>query len=41
MDEFELIRCYFAPLSPARPDVVLGIGDDAALLAPAPATSWR
>lgn len=35
MDEFELIRCYFAPLSPARPDVVLGIGDDAALLAPA------
>lgn len=35
MDEFELIRCYFAPLSPARSDVVLGIGDDAALLAPA------
>lgn len=35
MDEFELIRCYFAPLSPAQPDVVLGIGDDAALLAPA------
>jgi len=34
MDEFELIRRYFAELTPPRPDVALGIGDDAALLAP-------
>ncbi|MDB5968602.1 MAG: thiL [Hydrocarboniphaga sp.] len=34
MDEFELIRRYFAPLSGAHEDVVLGIGDDCALLAP-------
>src|SRR5689334_3653251 len=32
MDEFELIRRYFAELTPPRPDVALGIGDDAALL---------
>ena len=34
MDEFELIRRYFAEPTPLRPDVALGIGDDAALLAP-------
>lgn len=34
MNEFELIRHYFAPLSLTGGDVVLGIGDDAALLAP-------
>lgn len=32
MNEFELIREYFASQPVARPDVVLGIGDDAALL---------
>jgi thiamine-monophosphate kinase len=32
MDEFELIRRYFAELTPPRDDVALGIGDDAALL---------
>ena len=32
MDEFELIRRYFAELTPPRADVALGIGDDAALL---------
>lgn len=36
MDEFALIRRYFAPLSPAAEGVVLGIGDDAAILAPPP-----
>jgi thiamine-monophosphate kinase len=34
MDEFELIRRYFATLTPPRDDVALGIGDDAALLTP-------
>lgn len=34
MDEFELIRRYFAELTPPREDVALGIGDDAALLKP-------
>jgi thiamine-monophosphate kinase len=34
VDEFELIRRYFAELTPPRDDVALGIGDDAALLAP-------
>lgn len=33
MNEFELIREYFARQPVTRPDVVLGIGDDAALLA--------
>jgi len=33
MDEFDLIARYFAPLDIPRPDVVLGIGDDAAVLA--------
>jgi len=32
MNEFELIREYFARQPVTRPDVVLGIGDDAALL---------
>ena len=37
MDEFALIRRHFAGLSPAgAPGVRLGIGDDAALLAPPP-----
>ena len=34
MTEFELIEQVFAPLGRARPDVALGIGDDAALLRP-------
>ncbi|MBL6750207.1 MAG: thiamine-phosphate kinase [Nevskia sp.] len=34
MDEFELIRRYFAGLTPASADVALGIGDDCALLRP-------
>lgn len=34
MDEFELIRRYFATLTLPRDDVALGIGDDAALLKP-------
>ena len=34
MDEFELIRRYFAKLTEPRDDVALGIGDDAALLRP-------
>src|ERR1700733_1296130 len=32
MDEFELIRRYFSRLGPARADVLLGVGDDAAIL---------
>jgi thiamine-monophosphate kinase len=32
MDEFELIGRYFSRLGAARSDVVLGVGDDAALL---------
>jgi len=32
LSEFELIRRYFAALTPSRDDVLLGIGDDAALL---------
>lgn len=34
MDEFELIRRYFATLTAPRADVALGIGDDGALLKP-------
>lgn len=34
MDEFELIRRYFATLTAPREDVALGIGDDGALLKP-------
>ncbi|AXQ29055.1 thiamine-phosphate kinase [Solimonas sp. K1W22B-7] len=36
MDEFALIRRYFARLTPHRADVALGIGDDCALLQPTP-----
>lgn len=36
MDEFALIRRYFGALTAARSDVVLGIGDDCALLRPTP-----
>jgi thiamine-monophosphate kinase len=36
MDEFALIRRWFAPLAPHGDGVVLGIGDDCALLAPPP-----
>lgn len=32
MSEFDLIGRYFAALGPERPDVVLGVGDDCALL---------
>ncbi|MDH3715905.1 MAG: thiamine-phosphate kinase, partial [Gammaproteobacteria bacterium] len=35
LDEFTLIRRYFSPPT-ARGDVTLGVGDDAALLTPAP-----
>lgn len=34
MDEFALIQRYFARLTPPSPNVLLGIGDDCALLAP-------
>ena len=34
MNEFELIRTFFARQDVARPDVAVGIGDDAALLQP-------
>ncbi len=36
MDEFGLIRRFFAELAPDGPGVVLGVGDDAALLRPPP-----
>lgn len=36
MDEFDIIHRYFEPLSRAASGVALGIGDDAALLAPTP-----
>ncbi|QHS09891.1 thiamine-phosphate kinase [Sinimarinibacterium sp. NLF-5-8] len=36
MDEFALIRRYFAALTPNASGVALGIGDDAALLMPTP-----
>lgn len=36
MDEFALIRRYFAAAKPVDSSVILGIGDDAALLTPAP-----
>lgn len=32
LSEFELIKRFFAPLSPQQPDVRVGIGDDAAVL---------
>ena len=34
MNEFELIQQYFAHQPVTRPDVVVGIGDDAAVLDP-------
>lgn len=34
MDEQELIHHYFAGLGPKRPDVLLGIGDDGAIVCP-------
>ena len=34
MDEFALIRKHFQPLAPGSDDVLLGIGDDCALLQP-------
>lgn len=34
MDEFALIKQYFASLSPMRRDVLKGVGDDAAMLQP-------
>ena len=36
MGEFELIDRYFASLGAARPDVIKGVGDDAAILAVPP-----
>lgn len=36
MDEFALIRRHFAALTPQSEGIVLGIGDDAALLRPSP-----
>ena len=36
MNEFELIRSYFAVQGLAREDVVVSIGDDAAVVAPPP-----
>lgn len=36
MDEFALIARYFRDLGASRDDVLLGVGDDAALLRPAP-----
>ncbi len=38
MTEFELIRTYFAAPSLRRADVRVGIGDDAAIVCPAPGT---
>lgn len=38
MTEFELIRAWFAAAPIVREDVPLGVGDDAALLRPAPGT---
>ena len=40
MGEFELIRRHFVRASPPNPHVVLGIGDDAALLQPSPGQQW-
>jgi len=37
LSEFELIRCYFQSSGANRADVILGIGDDCALLQPAAA----
>ncbi|MGH6622347.1 MAG: thiamine-phosphate kinase [Burkholderiaceae bacterium] len=40
MGEFELIQRYFARRAPSRPEVVLGIGDDCALLAGIASLEW-
>jgi thiamine-monophosphate kinase len=40
MGEFELIRRHFVRPSPPNAHVVLGIGDDAALLQPSPGQQW-
>ena len=40
MGEFELIRRHFMRPSPPSASVVLGIGDDAALLQPSPGQQW-
>lgn len=40
MGEFELIQTYFAQRALRRPEVVLGIGDDCALLAPRAGNEW-
>jgi thiamine-monophosphate kinase len=40
MGEFELIRRHFMRPSPPSTSVVLGIGDDAALLQPSPGQQW-
>lgn len=39
LSEFDLIREFFAPATAARSDVLLGIGDDCALLKPPPGLS--
>lgn len=36
LSEFQIIEQYFTRLAPARDDVILAIGDDAAVLRPAP-----
>lgn len=40
MGEFELIQRYFTRRAPGRPEVVLGIGDDCALLAGRAGHEW-
>lgn len=34
MSEFSLIEAYFSAVGKSRPDVILGVGDDAAIVAP-------
>ena len=36
MDEFEIIRKHFKPLGEPAADVIIGVGDDGAVLAPTP-----
>lgn len=36
MNEFDIIATYFAPLTPPKDQLILGIGDDAAIWQPAP-----
>jgi len=41
LGEFDLIARFFTrPVPPGRHDLVLGVGDDCALLAPAPGEQW-